>query len=176
MRILQALFKEVRQLHGSCNHSCVIARQAVFSAVSRFTCIRQLWNRSLNTCFPLVIDVEANQVRIWEIAIIVRIFFAAHRECFALRLIPAACFLNHFFTASENFCLAVFFILKSTLHTPEGVHVLEFGTRTEFLLSKRANGNVSVATHGAFFHFHIGHIAIDHNRSDFLKIGTSLFW
>ncbi|MNI54014.1 hypothetical protein D3C73_1088770 [compost metagenome] len=119
--------------------------------------------------------MQHNQIRIREIAVVMRLFLAAHGQGLTLRLIPAARLLNDDPAVIQNLSLAELLVLQTAQYAAEGVHVLQLGADTELFLAYRTQTDVSVAAHRAFFHFHVGNIAVLHDRADFLQISTGLF-
>ena len=71
--------------------------------------------------------------------------------------------------------LAFFFMSQTSADEVEGVQVLQFRLRTEFFLAEWTDGNVGIATHGAFFHLHIGYVCVHDDLAYGIQVSVSFF-
>ena len=118
---------------------------------------------------------EREQVRVGEVAVVVRFFLRAHGARFVARGVVQACFLHHLATRFDQFDLTTDFVLDGLFHETEGVDVLELRTRAELFLAHGAHGNVGVAAEGTFLHVAVANLQVPHERVDFLEIGHGFF-
>src|SRR5450759_1321068 len=114
----------------------------------------QLFNPGLN-------DSERRQVRLGEVTIVMRLFFAALRYRYALCFYPTSCLLMNSLPGTRHRYLPLRLVFKCALDRTKTIHVFDLGLDTQLLLSPRTNGNVGIATQASLFHTSRGYTKVD---------------
>lgn len=105
----------------------------------------QFGHLALHALDPGRVDHERHQIGVGEVAVILRIFLAAHRARLALVRIVEARFLHHFAAVLDQFDLAAHFVVDRLFEEAERVQVLDLGARAELLLADRTHRHVRIA-------------------------------
>ena len=90
-------------------------------------------------------------------------------------VVPAAGFLNDFFSFFQQFDLTFSLTLDRMGDRFERVQVLHLGTRSHTVASHRSYGEIDVGTHGAFLQFTVGNTKILTDHTQFFQIGDNFF-
>src|SRR5919108_4611835 len=72
-------FKEIRELAACSEYRGIVARQTEFGDKPTLFCLGQFREGLLYLLDERLAQFQRQQIGIWEIAVIVRLFFAAHR-------------------------------------------------------------------------------------------------
>ena len=111
--------------------------------------------------------VYLQDVRFWEVPIIVSVFLASHRSGFALVIIEPASFLNDTLTSIQQTGLPLDFIVNGTGDCFQRVQVLDFCTSTQFFIIWLHDGNVDIATQRTLLHLTVTNSCILQQQADF---------
>ncbi len=106
-------------------HRGVVRRHAVLLDEATLHRRRQLRHLALHAIDPRCVDNERHQVRIGEIAVVVRVFLAAHRTRLALVRIVKARFLHNRTAVLDQLDLPAYLILNRLFEKAERVEVLD---------------------------------------------------
>ena len=99
--------------------------------------LRQLRHRFADPLDPLVVDDERRQVRIGKIAVVLRVFLAAHRARLATVGIVEARLLHDGAAVLDQLDLAAHLEVDRLLHEAEAVEVLDLAARAELVAPGR---------------------------------------
>ena len=132
--------------------------------------VRQLRQRRPDRLDHRVVDHERQQVRIREIAVVVRLFLRAHRARLAAIRVVQARFLHDLAAALDQLDLALDLVVDRALDEAERIEVLDLGARAELLLALRPHGDVRVAAERAFLHVAVADLEVAHQRVDLLHV------
>ena len=90
-------------------------------------------------------------------------------------VVPAAGFLNDFFSFFQQFDLTFSLALDRVCDRFERVQVLHLGTGSHMVTSDFSYGEVDVGTHGTFLQFTVGNTKILTDHTQFFQIGDNFF-
>jgi hypothetical protein len=114
---------------------------------------------------------QRRQVRVREVAVILRVFLAAHFARFlAVRIVQAGR-LDDLAAVFDQLDLAAHFDVHGFFDEAEGVQVLDLAAGAEFLLADRTHRDVDVAAEGAFLHVAVADAQPHHQRVQGLGVG-----
>ena len=122
------------------------------------------------------VDLDRQQVRIREIAVVVRLFLAAHRPRFVLVGIVQTRFLHDLAAVLDHLDLPLDFEVDRLLDEAERIQVLELRARAELLLAARPHRNVGVAAKRTFLHVAVGDLEVAHDASESCACTRPLPW
>ncbi len=124
---------------------------------------------------PSRADVHGQQVRLREIAVVVRFFLRSHGIRAARGLIPEARLLRNAPAALEDVDVTLDFVLQRLLQKAEGIEVFYFDLGAEFAGAARAHADVGVAAQRAFFHVAVADAGVQQDLAQRGQIRVSLF-
>src|ERR1700686_1843611 len=113
---------------------------------------RQLGQGAPDLGHPFPTDLKRRQVRLRKVSIVFGELLGALRNGQPARIVPAPGFLDQTAARVQNFRLADDLVLDLAMYRTEGVHVLDLGLGTEFLLAKRPERHVGIAAKLARLH------------------------
>ena len=119
----------------------------------------------------LISDGHGQQVGIREVAVVVRLFLAAHGGRDVFRGIVQAGLLHDLFPVCQGILLTGDLIIDGPLHVAERVQVLELGTGTESGAAHETDGNVGITAEAALLHVAVAHAQIGHDAVQGLEVG-----
>ena len=119
------------ELAAGGEHAGVVVGEAVLAHEARGLLVRQLGQRRAHRLDGRVVDHERQQVRVGEVAVVVRLFLGAHRARLVLVRIVQARFLHDLAAALEQLDLALDLVVDRVLDEAERVEVLDLGARAE---------------------------------------------
>ena len=114
--------------------------------------------------------LERHQVRLREIAVIVRVFFCAHRFRGAAQIIPTAGFLDELSPAFQSLDLSRNFILEGAAHAAETVHVFDLDFSAKILRTGRTYAHVDIRPDHALFHVAVTDSAINEDVLERIEV------
>ena len=118
-------------------------------------------------------ELERQQVRIREIAIVVRLFLGAHRARLALVRVEQPRFLVDRAAILDDLDLAPRLVLDRLADEIDRVHVLDFAAGAE-RPARLAHGNVHIGAQRALLHVAVAGAEIAQDRTQFCHIGLGL--
>ena len=116
---------------------------------------------------------QRQQVRVREIAIIMRFFFRAHRAGFAFGRVIQPGFLINGAAVFQNTDLAARFHINGLADKADRIDVFDFAARAKWR-ANLMNGHVNVRAQAALIHIAVARAQIAHNGTDFGDIGAGL--
>ena len=122
----------------------------------------------------VLVDCERQQVRIREVAIVVRFLLAAHRARLVAAGIVEARFLHDAAAALDQLDLARDLVIDRAFDEPEGIHVLDLAARAVLAPALVAHGDVRVAAERALLHVAVADPEVAHQRVDLLHVRDRL--
>ena len=117
---------------------------------------------------------ERRQVGIGEVAVVLRVFLAAHRARLVAVGIVEARFLHDRAAVLDQLDLPAHLELDRLLHEAEAVEVLDLAARAERVAAGRAHRDVGVAAEAAFLHVAVADADPAHQRVQRLRVGDRL--
>ncbi len=137
-----------------------------------------LFPRQLGLAGGRILDevggLDREEVRVGEVAVVVRAFLDAHEGGFAAHVVPAAGLLLEHLAALEGLDLARDFKEEGAADAGDGVEILQLDLGAPLVGGRRAHGDVDVATELALFHVGVGDAAIDHDLLEDGEVGKGL--
>ena len=117
------------------------------------------------------LKLEREQVRIGEIAIIVRVLLGAQRARLALVGVEQAGFLDHVAAILDQVDLAARLMLDHRHDEADRIDVLGLGAGAE-LTARLADADVDVGAHRALLHIAVAAADIAENRAELADVGA----
>ena len=146
------LFEISCQLTTAGELCCIDGGQTILADETFAQSTWKFGHRLTNFFNPACCDDKGREVWVWEIAIVVRVFFAAHAACFVTVRVVEAGLLDHFATVLDQFDLTADLVLNRSLEEAKRIHVFNFAARAEFFLAFRTHRYVGVHTKGSLLH------------------------
>ena len=158
-RCLEAVGKRARrrQRHGILRADLILCDHAFAPRLGK------LGKRFQNLLLPHLADDQRGQVRLREVAVVVRLLLGAHGVGAALGVVPEPRFLHHAAAAFEHFNLAPNLILEGRANVAKAVDVLNLGLGAEFGRALEHNADIGVAAQAALFHVAVTHAGVEQN-------------
>ena len=153
----------------------VVGRQIVLRHEALAPRVGQFGDGLPHPVDPLRRDVQGHQVRLREVAVIVRLLLAAHGQGDAARGVEQPRFLHHAAAAVQHAVLALRLVGDGLLDVAERVQVLDLGARAKAVRAQRTQGDVGVAAQAAFLHVAVAHVEIFQDGLELLQVGPGLF-
>ena len=119
--------------------------------------------------------MHRRQIRVREVAVILRILFRTHRVGILFVVVPAAGLLDNGFSFLDQLDLSCTLSLDRSSDSLKGVQVLHLGTCSEFLTSDLTDRKVDIGTHRALLQFAVGCAEILNHHTQFFQISDNLF-
>ena len=135
---------------------------------------RQLGQARAQVVEPRGVDPQRRQVRLREVAVVVRVLLGPHDVGRLLAVVPAAGVLGEGLAPVERDRLALDLVGDRPLHGPERVHVLDLDPRPEGLGAARAERDVRLDPHLAALHVGIRHADRAQEQLQLLGVATRL--
>ena len=120
---------------------------------------------------PGLIDDEREQVRLGEVAVVVRLFLGAHGVGAALAGVVEPRLLLDGAAGVEDFGLALDLVFEGLFDKAEGVDVLDLDLGAERLLAAGTDGDVGIAAQRSLFHVAVADAGVE---DDLLEAGEVL--
>jgi hypothetical protein len=136
--------------------------------------IRQLGQGPLQPRDVLLGDHQRQEVRVREVAVVLRIFLAAHGAGLVALGIVEAGFLLDAAAVFQDLDLAARLELDRPLHEAEGIEVLDLAARAQRALSGLAHGDIGVAAERSFLHVAVADADPHHQRVERAGVGHRL--
>ena len=133
------------------------------------------WQASLELVDMLLSGVHHDEVRVWEVTVIVSIRLQTATGSALRALIPVTGFLQHFPTISEQGCLATDFVDQRALDTTEGVHILRLRTSSQWSIRRFTQGHVHISANITLFKLALRNAQCACNIADLADIRASNF-
>ena len=124
-------------------------------------------------CDPVRIQLQGQQVRVGEIAVVVRLLLAAHGAALTAVGVEQARLLHHRAALLQELDLPPRLVFDGLLHEAHGVDVLGLGAGAE-RLSGAAHRKVHVAAHGALLHVAVAGAQIAQQGAQLAQVGAGL--
>ena len=152
----------------------VLRGQRVLRGEARLHRLRQLGQFGAHALDPRVVDRERRQVGIGKVAVVLRVFLAAHRPRFAAVGVVEARLLDDGAAFADQLDLAPHLEFDRLLHEAEAVEVLDLAARAELRFAGRAHRDVGVAAEAALLHVAVADADPLDQRVQRLGIGHGL--
>ena len=117
--------------------------------------------------------MHRRQIRVREVAVILRILFRTHRVGILFVVVPAAGLLDNGFSFLDQLDLSCTLSLDRSSDGLKGVQVLHLGTCSEFLTSDLTDRKVDIGTHRALLQFAVGCAEILNHHTQFFQISDN---
>ena len=114
-------------------HAGVVGGEPVLRDEARGLLVRQLRQRRAHRFDHRLVDHQRQQVRVGEVAVVVRLFLGAHRARLAAVRVVEARLLHDLAAALDQLDLALDLVVDRALDEAERVEVLDLGARAELL-------------------------------------------
>src|SRR5208282_1822077 len=147
-------------------HFRVVSGDAEGSDKTRALGERKFGKRRADFLAPRGADVHWQKIRLWEIAVVVRLFLRAHGIRAARVLIPKSSLLRDAAARFQDADVALDFIFEGFGKVAEGVEILHLDLGAEFLGAAQAHAHIGVATQRAFFHVAVTHAGVKKDLAD----------
>ena len=132
---------------------------------------RQFRHAGFHAVDPLLRDRERRQVGVGEVAVVLRVFLAAHLARFLAVRVPQARGLHDLAAVLDQLDLAAHLVMDRFFHEAERVQVLDLAARAEFLLADGAHGHVDVAAERTFLHVAVADAQPHHEAVQRFRVG-----
>ena len=137
-------------------------RQAIFRRKPRALSLWQLGHAGLDARQHFVADDQRRQIGVGEVAIVHRVFLAAHGLGLASVRVEQYGGLLNFAPVFNLSDLPAHFKINRLLHELETVQVFDFAAGAKFLLTHRAHRHVDVTAERTVLHIAITNVKIAH--------------
>ena len=169
----QQRLEPARGLDFGGQHRGVVGRQPELLDVAPALGVGQLGQAGAAFVEERVVELERQQVGIGEVAVVVRVFLAAHRARGAGAGIEQPGFLHDRAAVLDQLDLAARLVLDRLHHEAHRVDVLGLGPRAQ-LVAGLAHADVDVGAHRAFLHVAVAAADIAQDRAQLADIGPGL--
>ena len=115
---------------------------------------------------------DRNEIRLREIAVVVRVLLGAHRRRLHRIAVPTTRLLDNRDGMDHALPLTARLVFERGMNSLEGVHVLDLDLRPELLRTDRTDGDVDVGTHIALFQVTVGHARVHKNLLEGGQVGN----
>ena len=152
----------------------VRGRQPELGLEARAQRLRQLGHRGPHGGDPVGRDDERRQVGIGEVAVVVRVFLAAHAAGLVPIRVVEPGLLDHRAAVLDEFDLAAHLEVDGALQEAEGVQVLDLAAGAEGLLAERSDRDIGVTAERPLLHVAVADAQPDHQGMQRPGIGHRL--
>ncbi len=132
----------------------------------------QFRHRVADASQPRFADAQRNQIRLREIAIIVRVFLAAHAHRFARSALNSRVSCITLPPLSIDGHLPLDLVIQRHLQEPERIEILHFGLGAELLRALQPHADVGVAAQMALFHVASGDLHVLQHLLELGQVGV----
>ncbi len=152
----------------------VVRRQAQLLDIAAALGIGQFGQAGAAFVQKALIEFEWQQVRVGEIAVVVRVLFRTHRAGRAGIGIKQPRFLHDLATILDQIDLAADLVLDRLHDEAHRIDVLGFGPRAQLGIADLAHADIDVGPHRALFHVAVARSDIAQDRAQLPDIGPGL--
>ncbi len=169
------LLKEVRQRLRAGQQARVVLRQAELPLIARALGLRHLGEGLPQALQLRLIQLDGGDIRLGEVAVVLRVLLRAHGEARVLVLVPAAGLLDDRLVVHLNaLLLAAGLVADGAGDRLEGVEVFHLGAGAQLCRAHRADGEVHVAAQRALLHLAVGDAEVLQRGAQLLQISDHL--
>ena len=161
----------IGQLGAGGEHAGIVGRQIIVLTQALRLLIGQLGQAGGHGVDIELVDLDGQQIRIWEVAIVVGFFLGAHRPRLAAIRIVQPRLLHDLAAALQQFDLPRDLEVDGFLHEAERVEVLDLGARAELFRTVLPHRHIRVAAERSLLHIAVADRKITHQRMDLLQVG-----
>ena len=155
-------------------HGRVVGRHAVVALEARLHRGRQFGQGGAHRVDPVLVEPHRQQVGVGEVAVVVRLFLAAHHARLAAVGVEQHGGLLDAAAVLQRLDLPADFVVDRLLQEAERVEVLDLAAGAEFRLPDRAHRDVGVDAEAAFLHVAVADADPGHQRVQRAGVGHGL--
>ena len=160
---LRRLFEQVAEFAIGGERRGILRAESVLRDHARSPRLRKLRHSSEDVAHPRLADDQRWKIRLGEVAVVVRLFLAAHGVRAALGVVPQARLLHHAAALFQHADLALDLILQSRANVAEAIDVLDLGLGAELRVGLEHDRNVRVAAQRALLHVAVADAGVEQN-------------